>query len=203
MTTVDAIVRDALLGFVRQRLWLALIVGTLGLAVAFGYFTSWQDTTFESVREQALEDARSDPAPGAKKLTEAQLEQGLEVVRAVQLALFFGSASFGGNIVAVLMFASIVASPLRRGELRGILVRPITRGQYLDTSSRRARIELRDYSIACVRLCSTTTGYLRQLLVHSGASAARVTLSACPHPEEGPVVWEAAWGGALGESTRC
>jgi uncharacterized protein (TIGR02265 family) len=63
----------------------------------------------------------------------------------------------------------------------------------IDHNGRAARVELHGYPIACPRICGSTTGYLRQLLVQSGARAPAVKMIACPRPEDGPVIWEAAW----------
>jgi hypothetical protein len=64
---------------------------------------------------------------------------------------------------------------------------------HVDENARRARVELHGYAIACPPVCSTTTGYLRQLLIQAGARSASVQMIDCPPPKDGPVVWEAAW----------
>jgi len=63
----------------------------------------------------------------------------------------------------------------------------------IDETRRTARVELHGYPIACPRICASTTGYLRQLLIQSGTRTATVGMTVCPRPEEGPVIWVAAW----------
>jgi hypothetical protein len=63
----------------------------------------------------------------------------------------------------------------------------------VDARARRASVELHDFAFAEPRLCATITGYLRQLLLQSGASTVRARLVACPDPKDGPAIWEATW----------
>jgi ABC-type transport system involved in multi-copper enzyme maturation permease subunit len=56
---------------------------------------------------------------------------GREHVSTMFQSLVFGLAGLGGQIVALLIFATLVAVPLRDRELRSLLARPVTRTGYL------------------------------------------------------------------------
>src|SRR5450432_3770622 len=118
---------EALQGFARQKLFLALVVITLGGSCLFAYFVSWQQQTFQTVQDQKLEDLSSE----GRKVSKADMEQGLEQMGSFEQAMFFGGASFCGTLIALVLFSTIVATPLRRGEVRGVLIRPLRRSSYI------------------------------------------------------------------------
>lgn len=132
MTPALIVAHDALLGFVRQKLFLSLVVGTLGLATAFAYFISWEEKSFENMNDVSHEELTTGSASnGRSKAEKEQFQQGLEQMYSGQQAMFFGASALGGNVVALILFGTLIAAPLRRGELRGVLVRPLERSQYL------------------------------------------------------------------------
>ena len=53
----------------------------------------------------------------------------------------------------------------------------------------KAQILLHDYAGSCPEVCGTTTGYIRHLLVLSGAKDVEVTLLNAPPPHLGPSEW--------------
>lgn len=132
MKQVLVIAGDTLVSFFRQRMLLALIIGSFAITIGFGYLVAWQEKSFENMHDVSAADLQTPNKDNmdARERKE-QIEQGLEQMRSGQQAMFFGASGLGGNIISLLLFASLIAAPLRRGELRGILVRPLQRSQYL------------------------------------------------------------------------
>ena len=110
---------------------------------------------------------------------------------------------FLGEEGAKAQFGATYAPIVTKGDpLRTLKRVPMTWALYHDTgrvkvdideTRRTARVELHGYPIACPRICASMTGYLRQLLLQSGTRTATVGMTACPRPEDGPVIWVAAW----------
>jgi hypothetical protein len=117
---------------------------------------------------------------------------------------------FLGEEGARAQFSDIYAMAVRVGDPAGTLRRATTTWSLyhdtgrievkLDEAARRAVVELHDFTFAEPRLCATITGYLRQLLLQSGASGVTARLLACPAPMDGPAVWEATWRAVDGSS---
>jgi hypothetical protein len=129
-----SIARDTLRGFVHQKVILAIaIAAVLGTWVVI-HVTESQKKAFQMMHEedslQAVAEPSATPASG-KKLDPAISEQDREQVSTFMQGAFFGFASGCGTLVSLGLFSAAIASPLRRGELRAILARPVTRGQYL------------------------------------------------------------------------
>jgi hypothetical protein len=102
-------------------------------------------------------------------------------------------AQFGATYAPVVVKGDPVRT-LKRAPMTWALYHDTGRVKIdVDDAHRAARVELHGYPIACRRICSSTTGYLRQLLIQSGTRTATVEMIACPRPEEGPVVWVAEW----------
>ena len=130
MSSVLVIARDTLRGFIHQKLLLALVVATLGVTFGFAQLSSWQRNLVEAGADRAREERSASATPVDAK-TERATEQALEQMFTFQQAAFFGLASLGGSLVALLLFSTVVASPLKRGEVRGVLSRPLTRSRYV------------------------------------------------------------------------
>lgn len=108
-----------------------------------------------------------------------------------------------GEEGAKAQFAAVYSMAVRDGNPIGTLKRAATTWSLyhdtgtvevaIDKAQRGATVRLAGYPLAETRLCSTTTGYLRQLLVQAGAREVDVRLKACPRCGDGPVVWEVRW----------
>jgi ABC-type transport system involved in multi-copper enzyme maturation permease subunit len=61
-----------------------------------------------------------------KRMNEA-MEQGASAVQ----GFFYAASSFGGSLVALLIFSTAVTSEIRRGTIRLTLSKPVSRVQYL------------------------------------------------------------------------
>jgi ABC-type transport system involved in multi-copper enzyme maturation permease subunit len=61
-----------------------------------------------------------------KKMNEA-MEQGASAIQ----GFFYAASSFGGSLVALMIFSTAVASEVRRGTIRLTLSKPVSRAQYL------------------------------------------------------------------------
>jgi ABC-type transport system involved in multi-copper enzyme maturation permease subunit len=132
MNHVLVIARDTVKGFVAQRLFLALSLGVLAAALLFANFVSNLESNFEQMNgEKIAEIQKRAPKSQGKELDRDAAEMGLEQLRSIQYAFFFGGASAGGTAVSLLLFATLLAVPLRRGETRGVLSRPVERTSYV------------------------------------------------------------------------
>ena len=110
---------------------------------------------------------------------------------------------FLGEEGAKAQFKDVYAMAVRPGDPGATLKRAATTWSlYHDTGrvevdlsggGEHATLKLHDYPLACTKLCSTTTGYVRQLVVQAGGRNVQVRMTACPPHGTAPVVWESHW----------
>jgi hypothetical protein len=135
-SSVLVVAIDTLKGFVQQKLLIAIaIVAVVGTAVLIR-ITEQQKTTVQHMTEAQQETVDTSPEATQdsrfnRKPTSAQFEAGFEQLSSFMQALFFGFASICGTLVSLGLFSTLLASPMRRGELRTVLTRPLTRWQYV------------------------------------------------------------------------
>ncbi len=127
MRTTLLIAGDSLRALLHQRLLVVLVLGTLGLAsaasVATNYFTN-----------KVVQASKSASEASEGELDEAQLEQvrqGLEMSGTLVLSGFCWFTALAGSLVTLFICCTAVAGDLRRGTIRMILARPVSRAQFL------------------------------------------------------------------------
>lgn len=97
------------------------------------------------------------------------------------------------------MYASVVRPAQPQGALRRVddiwhLYRDSGHFEIDPSGEGEFRVRLRDYPLACPEICGTVTGYIRQLLVLSGASDVRVEMIVAPPAQLGPCEWRVRLG---------
>ena len=127
MRTTLLIAGDSLRALLHQRLLVVLVLGTLGLAsaasVGMSYFTN-----------KVVQASKSASEANEGELDEAQLEQmrqGLEMSGTMVLGGFCWFTALAGSLVTLFICCTAVAGDLRRGTIRTILSRPVSRGHFL------------------------------------------------------------------------
>jgi len=98
-----------------------------------GQLSSWQRSSVEAALSQQEEESEASGTPQseAEKKKSRDAEAMLAQMHSFQQAAFLAAASFGGSMVALLLCSTVFAAPLRRGETRIILSRPVSRAAYL------------------------------------------------------------------------
>jgi Cu-processing system permease protein len=124
------VMRDAIRELSHKKLIATLAVLALGVTLLLGQLVSWQQHTVEMGMNQADQDQVAHGKQADHKPSE-MMEAGREQMFGVFQAEFFGISGFCGIIVALFVFSTVVAAPLRRKELRSVLARPLTRSSYI------------------------------------------------------------------------
>ena len=118
---------DSLRNLLHQRLLVALVLGTLALASAASVAMNYLTETVVQASESASE-------ANEGELDEAQLEQmrqSMESTGTMVLGGFCWFTALAGSLVTVFICCTAVAGDIRRGTIRMILSRPVSRGHFL------------------------------------------------------------------------
>jgi ABC-type transport system involved in multi-copper enzyme maturation permease subunit len=132
VTTILLIATDGIRALIHQRLLLGLMLASLCMTVAFSIFLNTARTQMsESFSEERI---ASDAFKGKEPMSESdkrKLREQMEGMSSVFQTGFYVVTSFGGNIVALFIFSTAVASEIRRGTIRLTLSKPVSRTQFL------------------------------------------------------------------------
>ena len=174
MNTIFLIARDSVRALLHQRLLIGLMLASIAMTIFFSFvmnvtrknitsqFTDAENAQTNSpVFQKMSEDDR-------KRMNEA-MEQGASTIE----GFFYAAASFGGSVVALLIFSTAVTSEIRRGTIRVTLAKPISRFQYLLGKYLGGVVVMAAYAII--------------------ASLAVLIFTASSHAELGPVMKYAPW----------
>jgi ABC-type transport system involved in multi-copper enzyme maturation permease subunit len=131
MNLIFLIARDSIRGLLHQRLLLGLMLVSLAMTV---FFSAIMSRTRQNITAQFDVSATETNSPvfknmneeDRKKMTEA-MEQGASAIQ----GFFYAASSFGGSLVALMIFSTAVTSEVRRGTIRLTLSKPVSRTQYL------------------------------------------------------------------------
>ena len=124
------VMRDTLRELAHKKLIAVLAIAVLGITALLGQLASWQERMFDTVMEQAEKQQVADGKKADPKTAEL-VEAGSEHMSTMFQSFVFAIAGVGGQVIALLIFATLVAVPLRERELRTLLARPLTRASYL------------------------------------------------------------------------
>jgi ABC-type transport system involved in multi-copper enzyme maturation permease subunit len=130
MSSSLVVMRDALRELGHKRVIVVIALVALGATLLFANLVSWQQRMFEASMDMAAQPEMARKMSLDTKQVEA-MEAGRDQMAGFFQAEFFGIGSFCGVIVALIVFSTVVAGPLRQKELRAILARPLTRASYL------------------------------------------------------------------------
>ena len=127
MNSTLLVAADSIRALLHQRLLVALMLVMLGLTAVFS-------VTVTKVKESILEASELRAGMDSGELTESELEQarqGIDEAGSFFLAGFYWLSAFGGTVVSLFICCTAVASDIRRGTIRMILAKPVTRSQFL------------------------------------------------------------------------
>lgn len=124
MNATLLIAADSVRALLHQRLLVALMLITLGLTTVFSI-------TASKAKEFIIEESELNAGGELTKAEREQAEQGMDEAGSFFLAAFYWVSAFGGTVVALFVCCTAVAGDLRRGTIRMVLARPVTRSQFL------------------------------------------------------------------------
>lgn len=132
MNTIFLIARDSIRGLLHQRLLVGLMLASIAMTV---FFSIVMNMTRKNITTQFTDaETAQTNSPVFKNMTEEDrkrmneaMEQGASAIQ----GFFYAAASFGGSVVALLIFSTAVTSEIRRGTIRVTLAKPVSRFQYL------------------------------------------------------------------------
>ena len=131
MKIVLILARDSIRALLHQRLVTGLMLVSLILTIFFSVIMS---RTRENITNEFNYDDTQTNMPGVQKMSEADRKKMSEAMEKGETAIqgfFYAASSFGGNLVALLIFSTAVTSEIRRGTIRLTLSKPVSRFQYL------------------------------------------------------------------------
>jgi ABC-type transport system involved in multi-copper enzyme maturation permease subunit len=131
MNLIFLIARDSFKALLHQRLLVGLMLVAFGMTV---FFSAIMSRTRDSITAQFDFSSTETNSPvfgkmneqDKKKMNEA-MEQGATAIQ----GFFYAASSFGGSIVALMIFSTAVTAEIRRGTIRLTLSKPVSRLQYL------------------------------------------------------------------------
>ena len=131
MSVVFLIARDSIRALLHQRLLVGLMLVSVAMTVFFSVIMSRTSQNISSQFDASTAETNSPvfnkmSDEDKKKMDEA-MEQGMSAVQ----GFFYAASSFGGSLVALMIFGTAVASEVRRGTIRLTLSKPVSRLQYL------------------------------------------------------------------------
>ncbi len=127
MSAVLLIAGDSIRALLHQRLLVALMLVTLGLTVLFSVLlTEAKEWVAQNLSNAGLDQTgRLD----AKNLN--QMRTGIDMAGSFFMAGFYWFTALGGTVVTLFICASAVATDIRRGTIRIVLAKPVSRAQFL------------------------------------------------------------------------
>lgn len=127
MTTTLLIAADSIRALLHKRLLVALMLVTLGLSVVFSVLLTEAKERMFQIPEEALEANENGPTEGDLE----QMRQQMGMVESTFLAGFYWFTALGGAMVSLFICCTAVATDIRRGTIRIILAKPVSRAQFL------------------------------------------------------------------------
>jgi len=131
MNQILLIARDGIRFLLHQRLLIGLMLVSLAMTI---FFTIVMNSTRKNITAQFDLDAAGTNNPVIQKMNDEDrkrmseaMEQGSNVIQ----AFFYAATSFGGSLVALLIFSTAVTSEIRRGSIRLTLSKPVSRAHFL------------------------------------------------------------------------
>lgn len=118
---------DSIRALLHQRLLVALMLVTLGLTAVFSVAVT-------NVKGTILDASEATATMNRGELSEAELEQarqGIDQAGSFFLAGFYWFTALGGTVVTLFICCTAVAGDLRRGTIRMVLAKPLSRTQFL------------------------------------------------------------------------
>jgi ABC-type transport system involved in multi-copper enzyme maturation permease subunit len=173
MNVILLIARDSVRALLHQRLLVGLMLVSLAVTIFFSVVISRTRTNITSAfsgggaptNSPAFRNMSDDDR---KKMNEA-MEQSASAIE----SFFYAASSFGGSLVALLIFSTAVTSEIRRGTIRLTLSKPVSRLQYLLGKYFGGVVVMAGYAII--------------------ASVAVLLFSATSHVELSPIMKYAPW----------
>ncbi|MGD0815200.1 MAG: ABC transporter permease subunit [Verrucomicrobiota bacterium] len=130
MNVIFLIARDSIRALLHQRLLIGLMLVCLAMTV---FFSAMMSRMRENITTQFDTSAQTN-SPAFQKMSEEDkkkmneaMEQGTSYVQ----GFFYAASSFGGSLVALMIFSTAVTSEVRRGTIRLTLSKPVSRVEYL------------------------------------------------------------------------
>lgn len=124
MNATLLIAADSVRALLHQRLLVALMLITLGLTTVFS-------VTATKAKEFIVEESELNAGGEMTKAEREHAERGMDEAGSFFLAAFYWVSALGGMIVALFICCTAVAGDIRRGTIRMVLARPVTRSQFL------------------------------------------------------------------------
>lgn len=121
------IAADSIRALLHQRLLVALMLVMLGLTAAFSVAVT-------EMKESVLQAAEAGAEARGTDLDEEGLQearQQIDMAGSFFLAAFYWFAAFGGTAVTLFICCTAVSADLRRGTIRMVLAKPVSRTQFL------------------------------------------------------------------------
>jgi len=113
MNVIFLIARDSMRALLHQRLLIGLMLVSFAMTVFFSVIMS---RTRENITSQFDNSSAETNSPAFQKMSQGS---------------FYAASSFGGSLVALMIFSTAVSSEVRRGTIRMTLSKPVSRTQYL------------------------------------------------------------------------
>jgi ABC-type transport system involved in multi-copper enzyme maturation permease subunit len=131
MKIILLIASDSIRALLHQRLLLGLMIASLALTIFFSITLSLmrQNITrsFSDDRSTTTLSATTQMSETEKRKFHARMEMASSSMQAG----FYAIMSFGGSLVALVIFSTAVSSEIRRGTIRLTLSKPVSRTQFL------------------------------------------------------------------------
>ncbi|HEY3915791.1 MAG TPA: ABC transporter permease subunit [Verrucomicrobiae bacterium] len=173
MNVIFLIARDSIKDLLHQRILIGLMLVSFAMTVLFSFMAN---QTRNSISNQYDLGSAETNSPAFKNMNDQdrrkmaeQMEQGMNAIQ----GFFYAATSFGGSLVALMIFSTAVTSEIRRGTIRLTLSKPVTRLQYLLGKYFGGIVVMAAYAII--------------------ASIAVLAFSASEHVDLGPAMRYAPW----------
>ena len=131
MSVIFLIARDSIRALLHQRLLIGLMLVSLAMTV---FFSAIMSRTRENITNQFDTSSAETNSPVFQKMSEEdkkKMDEAMEQGTSYIQGFFYAASSFGGSLVALMIFSTAVASEVRRGTIRLTLSKPVRRVQYL------------------------------------------------------------------------
>jgi ABC-type transport system involved in multi-copper enzyme maturation permease subunit len=131
MNVTLLIARDSIKALMHQRLLIGLMLLALAMTVFFSIVMS---QTRERITTQFDTSSAETNSPAFQKMNEEERKKMHEAIEQSATAIqgsFYAASSFGGSLVALMIFSTAVVGEIRRGTIRLTLSKPVSRAQYL------------------------------------------------------------------------
>ena len=131
MKTILLIATDSIRSLLHQRLLLALMLASLALTIFFCVILSHARKNISSSFSEERADNYTTVTNHMSVAEQRRFRESMESMTSTIQAGYYQVASFGGSLVAMLIFGTAVAGEIRRGTIRVTLAKPVSRSQFL------------------------------------------------------------------------